>query len=100
MKAVYRAPYAIPELGVRPGDIITVRPSHPDHPLVVGRALDRNQLPAILDHLDHLTPLHLSPSAESVSQLRQELLRRFGQPPAPPSTSGIPEARRPLRLVK
>lgn len=57
MKAVYEATYAIEELGVEPGDRIVVRPSHPIAPLLVIKRHDRNVLPAILDHLDHLLPV-------------------------------------------
>lgn len=86
MKAVYEAPYPIPELGVEAGDIITVRPAHPDNPLLVTKRHDRNRLPLILDHLDHLTPLSFSAASDPTvaeEELRQHLLRR--SPPPPPS---------------
>ena len=87
MKAVYEATYAIEELGVEVGDIITLRPAHPDNPLLVTKRHDRNRLPLILDHLDALTPLSFSASASPESaaeQLRRSVLRRFGPPPASP----------------
>jgi hypothetical protein len=96
MKAVYEAPYAIPELGVEPGDLITVRPAHPDNPLLVTRRHERGRLPLLLDHLEHLTPLEFSASSSpsvASEELRQLLLRR--SPPPPPSLS----LRRRLSLV-
>lgn len=57
-RTVYRAPYAIPELGAKAGDTIVVEPAHPTVPLIVaGRPIDRNRLPMILDHLERLEPV-------------------------------------------
>ena len=54
MKAVYEVPYAIPELGVEPGDLLVVRPADPEAPLLVVKELHRDLLPLILDHVDRL----------------------------------------------
>lgn len=56
MEWTYRAPYHIPEFGVRAGDIIIVAPAE-DPPLTVVRTFDRNRLPSVLEHIDRLTPL-------------------------------------------
>lgn len=83
MKAVYEAPYPIPELGIQPGDIITLRPSHPTNPFLVTRRIDRSRMPLLLDHLDRLTPLSLSASHEvAEEELRRQMLRRSPPPPA------------------
>jgi hypothetical protein len=74
MKAVYEAPYAIPELGVERGDVILVEPAHPRSPLLVVRRFDRNRLPLILDHLDRLSPVSFDGAAPlPVSQVRSLL---------------------------
>lgn len=44
MEAVYLSHYAIPELGVQPGDHLVVQPAHPTVPLQVVRNLDRHAL--------------------------------------------------------
>ncbi len=76
MKAVYETPYAIPELGAEPGDIIVVEPAHPHTPLSVVRQFDRNRLPVILDHIDSLTPLSSSVAAPPPANVVRRWLRR------------------------
>lgn len=88
MEWVYRAPYAIPSLGVEKGDNIIVAPAAAD-PLVVVKKIDRNRLPAILEHLDRLTLLPCS-GAGSPDSPAQSLQRAVGCDSRPPT---------PLRLL-
>ena len=76
MEWAYRAPYGIAELGVAPGDIIIVAPAE-DPPLTVVRSFDRNRLPAILEHLDSLTPLPCA-GASHPEPLSRQLERAVG----------------------
>lgn len=81
MKAVYEAPYAIPELGVSRGDVIVVQPAHEFDPLLVVKRFDRNRLPVILDHLHRLTPVSVPDDAPArPSEFRRWLQRRPGRP--------------------
>lgn len=59
MEWIYRAPYAVPEMGIEVGDNVIVAPAA-DDPLVVIKKIDRNRLPMILEHLDRLTLLPCS----------------------------------------
>lgn len=81
MRAVFEAPYAIPELGVDRGDVLVVRPDHPTDPLMVAKRFDHTHLPLILGHLHRLTPVSL-PSADlsRPAELQRWLLRRPGRP--------------------
>lgn len=97
MKAVYEASYAIPELGVEPGDLIVVRPSHPTNPLLVSRRHHRSRLVLLLDHLDHFRPIEIS-GAGSPEQAEDQLRQRLLQPlPLPLPSLAV---RRPLRVVR
>lgn len=64
MKAVYEAPYAIPELGVEAGDHIVVRLSHPSVPLAVVKRYSRSHLTALISNgkMSDLRPIHLDDS--------------------------------------
>lgn len=75
MRAVYTAERAIPELGVEEGDKVLIEPAHPRFPMIVFREFDRNQLPAVLDHIDHgLTLSSFSgPPSSSPEQIRRWL---------------------------
>lgn len=76
MEWVYEAPYAIPALGVEPGDIVIVAPAD-TVPLTIIKEFDRNRLPSILEHLERLTPLPCS-GAVSREPLREHLARAVG----------------------
>ncbi len=65
---VYEAPYAIPELGIKPGDLIIIRPSHPRSPFITSRHHHPSRLPLLLEHLDHLNLVELS-GAQSLETL-------------------------------
>lgn len=80
MKAIYEAPYAIPELGVARGDVVVVQPAHEMDPLLVVKRFDRNRLPLILDHLHRLTPVSVPDDAPSEPSEMRRWIRR---PPAP-----------------
>lgn len=88
MEAVYVAPYAIPELGVDEGDVITVRISHPVNPLLVTKRHAHHRLPLLLPHIGQLT--RIDADAEAL----QEAPRRRA-----PSTSGRPRDRQHLRAI-
>ena len=90
MEWVYRAPYAIPELGVEVGDAIIVAPAA-EVPLTVVKRFDRNRLPIILEHLDRLTLLPCS-GAACPERLPRQLERAVGYP------SHVPTV--PLRLIE
>lgn len=83
MKAVYEATYAIEELGVEVGDRIVVRPAHPTAPMLVIKHHDRNVLPAILDHLDHLLPVSFQNQAPPPPRQIRRRLREHPQYPRP-----------------
>lgn len=89
MEWVYEAPYPIPELGVEKGDAIVVAPAA-TVPLRIMRTFDRNRLPAILEHLDRLTPL---PSSGTLScePIHEHLRRAVG--------SDLQDQPAPLRLI-
>lgn len=68
-KTVYRARLPIPELGVEPGDIITVRPSHPDNPLLVTRRHERGRIALVLQSTEALTVLD-GPATATLTLIR------------------------------
>lgn len=51
MKLTYEATHAVPELSIEVGDIITIRPDHPENPFLVTKRLSRGALPSVLEHL-------------------------------------------------
>ena len=59
MRGIYRATYAVPELGIEAGDMVVVEPGHPRAPLKIIRAFDRNDLPSVLDCLNDFPLLRL-----------------------------------------
>lgn len=78
MKAVYEAPYPIPELGVETGDLITVRVTHPRSPLLVTKRHGHYRLPLLLEHIDRLIPIDVSES--SSEELRHRHPRTLPNP--------------------
>lgn len=96
MKAVYEAGHAIPELGIEPGDLVTLRPSHPDNPFIVTRLHPRHRMTELLDHLDRFRPLQIA-GASSPETGEAELRRRLQGSPQPPP---LLRRRRHLRLAR
>ena len=92
MEAVYEAPYAIPQLDIEAGDLITIRVSHPENPFVVSRSHGRHALAKLLPHIEFLTPIYVPDPSSSTADPQHEF--RIG-----PRRAG-PRRRRHLRIVQ
>ena len=73
MKEVFEAIAWIPELGIAPGDVVTIRPEHPDNPLLVTRRHDLGALAYLDARPECLNPLWQADGSEQRAQRRPGL---------------------------
>lgn len=75
MKAVYEVTEDIPELGMEPGGLLTVRPDHPENPLIFTRRLAREELVTCSTYRGRLSAIDGGPDLlEDIAAKRLQLV--------------------------
>lgn len=73
MRAIYRATYGIPELGIEPGDTVIIEPEHPRAPLKIVRSFAEEELPIILDRVTDFPLLRVDQDGQTTHSPRRRL---------------------------
>lgn len=81
LELIYQALEDIPELEVKRGDTVLLRPAHPTAPMLVTKRFDRTRLPDVLDHVRNLACVSTSTGVVPDIPTLHQMFKDPGNPP-------------------